>query len=361
MVASFRKVAFFVLTAVLLGAVSLVPLSFGQISGPITLQPTIIPPVNEAILKDPSGTYVIYNATSSRWSMNLTSYEKLLHDPYSIIPAGLVQIIGNMAFVTTQSSSATYAASTNVSSNYNWSGAGGCDGRSMSVTANGPTCNGSKGSLGTAGVYTASLTWIPKCFSGSSCVTAFWAGLSTKYTATGDLVQNGIAVCVSNSWCSGGGSKGKTSWVTWWEVVPQYNSRQPTAIQPATINGSVNEFDFAFSSVNEYMVGLEWQIGSWNYALGATSNYPQTAFWQAEAIMEAPSINTVTQIPLGWTPNPNTMVGWWETGQYCGCTYAGGNMGSSYAVVLYDLYSSSNQLMAYGTITSTYQFSDTYK
>jgi hypothetical protein len=61
------------------------------------------------VLTDPSGIYVFYNMTDTQnpngtitsvFYMNLTSYQQLMHDPYSTHPQGEVQIVGNVVRVT---------------------------------------------------------------------------------------------------------------------------------------------------------------------------------------------------------------------------------------------------------------------
>ncbi len=60
-------------------------------------------------LTDPSGHYVFYNTTSvqnpdgtttSWFYMNLTSYEKIMQDPYTTQLTGEVQVVGNMVMIT---------------------------------------------------------------------------------------------------------------------------------------------------------------------------------------------------------------------------------------------------------------------
>jgi hypothetical protein len=84
---------------------------FAQTSSKETshLQPTTVPPLDTGVLTDPSGTYLFYNVayiqnanntTTMSSSMNLTSYEQLLHDPYSGFCHDKVQIVGTMAMIT---------------------------------------------------------------------------------------------------------------------------------------------------------------------------------------------------------------------------------------------------------------------
>jgi hypothetical protein len=104
-----------------LAVVSLVVLSIGVGSNifaqaPSNLQSTIVPPANTGVLRDPSGTYVFYNITNTqnanntttmRYSMNLTSYEMLLHDPYSGFAHEYVQTVGNMVEISSTYSTIT--------------------------------------------------------------------------------------------------------------------------------------------------------------------------------------------------------------------------------------------------------------
>lgn len=187
------------------------------------LRPSIVPPVNTGILQDPTGTYVFSYLGNGEYSMNLSAYEKLLQDPYSGVPnaAGEVQIVGSEVIIVPPSTNTT-AYPTDV--NGAWSGAGGGDCSSFSVSNGNAICNSSSGSLGTSGVYSGSLTWDPTCFSGSSCVTSFWTGLSPNNTGSTPLMQNGISVCENNGGCPGGGSKGKMTWDMWWLILGQQQS-----------------------------------------------------------------------------------------------------------------------------------------
>lgn len=348
-----------ILAAMILSVISLAPLSASMTSGSIQMKPAIIPPVNTAILVDPSGTYMFYNVTSTSFMMNVASYEALLHDPYSTPPTGTTQIVGNMVNVSTASRPSPPHFPTVYS--FNWAGAGGGDCTSMTV-GTGLHCNGSKGTLGTAGVYSASLTWQPSCYYYTACSTSLWAGLSPQDSANSPLVQNGMDVCINDlAGCSYGGHNGQSgsqSWEAWDEcyVSPSNDQTTWTKTNPTTINGVAYEFNFAFVS-SKTQPTFAWMVGSWNYYYtDTTSNCPQTDFQQSEGIMEQ-MINPEQMIL--WSPNPNIMTGWWETGNWCGCTYQSGYLGSSYQVGQYWLTSngkSSGTLIADGIIYSSTQF-----
>jgi hypothetical protein len=62
--------------------------------------PSGVPPLNVAVLTDPSGTYQFMYVGNGTYSMNLTAYEKLLNDPYSAISASSIEIDGNTVFIT---------------------------------------------------------------------------------------------------------------------------------------------------------------------------------------------------------------------------------------------------------------------
>ena len=67
---------------------------------PADTEPSTVPPVNVAILTDPSGTYQFMYLGNGTYSMNLTAYEKLLNDPYSGISASSIKIEGNTVLMT---------------------------------------------------------------------------------------------------------------------------------------------------------------------------------------------------------------------------------------------------------------------
>lgn len=172
-------------------------------------------------------------------------------------------------------------------------------------------------------------------------------------------MQNGINVCENHSGCSGAGSSGKMTWVMWWTILSQYSSDQSIASYPTTINGTDYEFVFAFVNSSTQPT-FQWIVGSWSYSLTETSNYPQTDFWQSEGIIEPPLVSGTRTVVTLWSSNPNDMTGWWETGQWCGCTYTSGYYGSSYTDVLYTLTDSSGSTEAYGSIIGSTTFSDTW-
>ena len=61
--------------------------------------PSTVPPVNHWVLSDPSGTYTGIYLGNGTYSMNLTSYQKLLHDPYTGVPQSNVKVEGNMVYI----------------------------------------------------------------------------------------------------------------------------------------------------------------------------------------------------------------------------------------------------------------------
>ncbi len=348
------------LSMFLLTATFAVPPANSQASlGPGQLEPSIIPPVNTGILKDPSGTYTFYNITGSSYFLNISSYESLMLDPFSTHPTGQTTVTRSMieVSVASQPSSPHYPRVLTT----NWAGAGGGDCSSITVGIL-LSCNGSAGTLGTAGVYSASLTWQSSCYSGAVCNTSFWAGLSPQDSGNSPLVQNGMDMCVNDlADCSKGGHNGQSgaqSWEAWDECyVSELNDHLVwTPVNPTTINGVSYEFVFAYVTSSTQPT-FQWIIGSWNYSF--TDNVPscpQTSFQQSEGIMEQ-----WTGAPLDmvvWSPNPNVVTGWWETGKWCGCTYQSGYLGSSYKVGLYDIESGST-LVAFGGVYSSTQFSIT--
>lgn len=344
--------------------VSLVPVIASQTSGPNHLRPAIIPPINTGILQDPSGSYVFYNVTSTSYLMNSATYEALLNDKYSTHPTGVVEIVGNMVNVSTISKPGPRHYP--VVYNLIWSGAGGADCTSISVDSSGYglVCNGSAGTLGTSGVYSASLTWQSSCYSGSACANSFWTGLSPADSANIPLLQSGMDICVNDlADCSSGGHNGQSgsfSWQTWMEYDASPLTFYYPPTNPTTINGVAYEFVFAF--VNSITAPtFQWSVGSWNYYYTYNNpNIPQTDFQQTEGIIEQLMPGGGPQAMVKWTPNPNVMTGWWETGKWCGCTYQSGYLGSSYKVGLYYITSngqSSGTVIAKGAVYSSTQFS----
>jgi hypothetical protein len=61
--------------------------------------PSTVPPVNHWVLSDPSGTYTGIYLGNGTYSMNLTSYQKLLHDPYTVAPQSNVKVEGNTVYI----------------------------------------------------------------------------------------------------------------------------------------------------------------------------------------------------------------------------------------------------------------------
>ena len=56
---------------------------------------------------DPSGTYAFYYLGNGQYSMSLSAYDRLLHDPYSKISATNVQVSGNTVIITVPESNVT--------------------------------------------------------------------------------------------------------------------------------------------------------------------------------------------------------------------------------------------------------------
>lgn len=61
--------------------------------------PSTVPPVNHWVLSDPSGTYTGIYLGNGTYSMNLTSYHKLLHDPYTVTPQSNVKVEGDTVYI----------------------------------------------------------------------------------------------------------------------------------------------------------------------------------------------------------------------------------------------------------------------
>ena len=60
--------------------------------------PSTVPPVNHWVLSDPSGTYTGIYLGNGTYSMNLTSYQKLLRDPYTGTQSN-VKVEGNTVYI----------------------------------------------------------------------------------------------------------------------------------------------------------------------------------------------------------------------------------------------------------------------
>jgi hypothetical protein len=321
-----------------------------------------VPKINMAILSDPSGTYTFNNTVTGEFVINLTGYQKLLEDPYSGI-SGNVSIDGDMVTITVPQST---TVSTPTDTNTAWSGVGGGDCASFTAGGDGSSyCNTSSGTLGTSGVCTGgcegTLSWYPKCWSGTSCETSYWTGLSEQNSSTDVLLQNGINVCVSGSGCGSGGSDKTMTWDMFYARISHDSNDQLIGSYPTTINSTNYEFDFAFNSgTNDTQVTFNWQVGSWSYSLTKNAYYPQTDFYQSEGVMEAPLVSNSRVVISEWSPNTVTESGWWETGHFCGCTFATGDYGTSYTNILYKLESSGGSTEAYGSLLNASYFTDTY-
>ena len=61
--------------------------------------PSTVPPVNHWVLSDPSGMYTGIYLGNGTYSMNLTSYQKLLHDPYTGAPQSNEKVEGDAVFI----------------------------------------------------------------------------------------------------------------------------------------------------------------------------------------------------------------------------------------------------------------------
>ena len=336
-----------------------IPIRAGTSS--LSIRSSPVPKLNTTVLTDPTGTYIFNNTVDDQFVINVTAYQELLKDPYTGI-GGNVSISGDMVTITVPQSN---TVSTPTDTNGAWSGAGG--GNCASFTAGGggsSNCNTSSGSLGTSGVCTGgcegTLSWYPKCWSGTSCETSYWTGLSEDNTSTDVLLQNGINVCVSGSGCASGGSDKTMTWQMFYARISHDSSDQIIGSYPTTINSTDYQFNFAFNSgTNHTQVTFNWYVGSWSYSLTKNAYYPQTDFYQSEGIMEAPYVSGSRVVISEWSPNTVTESGWWETGHWCGCTYASGYYGTSYTSILYKLTSGAST-EAYGSLTGASSFTDTY-
>jgi len=356
-VVKFRAV---LLTSVVLFVIALAPVSVSQTPNQIQMKPRIIPPVHTGILQDPSGTYVFYNVTSTSYIMNLTSYEALLHDPYTTNPGGAASVLGDMVLLsTTNRPSPPHWP---IAYGEIWAGVGGGDCTSMTVSG-GLVCNGSKGTLGTSEVTSSALSWTSSCYSGTTCATSLWTGLSPQDSSNTPLIQAGMDVCVNDlADCSFGthnGQSGAQSWEAWDECLASPDHTVWTPTNPTKINGVAYEFYFVFIQ-SEAKPTFQWTVGSWNYYYtDYTPNCLQTDFQQSEGIMEQYTHPLNPQEMVVFSPNPNVMTGYWETGNWCGCTYQNGYLGNSYTIGLYYLTSngqSGGNLIAYGGPWSSTQF-----
>ncbi len=91
-----------------LGLHLLFPINTAYSQSSLNVTPASVPPVNTAVLKDPSGTYTFTYLPSGQYMMNLSTYEQLLHDPYSSIGNGVqVQVQGTTVILTLPQSNTT--------------------------------------------------------------------------------------------------------------------------------------------------------------------------------------------------------------------------------------------------------------
>lgn len=336
-----------------------------QANGPITPSPSIVPPVNTEILKDPSGTYQFKYLGNGQYSTNMTTYERLQNDPYSGIAAPRIQMNGSTVVMTTPQSNTTSLPnkqSSSVAPSYptltgqDWSGAGGgfC---TFSVSGGGIQCSNPTYTLQTSGVYVSEITWDGHCWNkASGCESSFWTGLSGSNTVNAPLMQNGINVCYNYAFCPKGGSNGASTWNMWWTIISQYSTDQIINLYPTSINGTDEEYVFAFVNSNTQPT-FQWIVGSWSTSLTVNSNYAQSSFVQSEGIIEAPLVlGSPAPSIVTWSPNPPSMTGWYEA---AGGTPSG-YYGTSYTDVIYVLQSSGGYTEAQGTITGSSSFTDTW-
>lgn len=340
-------------------------------TSPVGLNPTFAPPLNNMVIQDPSGTYWFKYLGGGQYSTDIATYQAVLKDPYNGISASQVQVIGNTVLLTTPQptlvteipSTATQgiaspSTSYPTSSNFEWSGAGGGFCTFVSQGLNGMYCGSPQYTLNISQVYIASLSWNSACWSGSSCVTSFWTGLSSSYTGgtSSDLIQNGITVCYSDSqYCPNGTGSGSMTWNMFWNELPGNNYNQVLATYPTTINGVVYEFEIFWTSSTS--ATFFWDVGSWSDYLTIASNYTQSNFVQSEGIFESPFPFGFGPPVVTWSSNPSVMTGWYRAAGYWK-TAACGNIGSGYPLALYTLIDSSGTTEAYGWYNpnNTYTF-----
>lgn len=62
--------------------------------------PSNVPPLNVWVLRDPSGTYSGSYLGNGTYSMNLTTYQELLRDPYTGVYTTGAEVQGNSVIIT---------------------------------------------------------------------------------------------------------------------------------------------------------------------------------------------------------------------------------------------------------------------
>ena len=341
-------------------------------SQPLTLTPSVIPPPGTGILTDPSGTYVFTNLGNGVWSMNLAAYSMLLKDPHSGVSASKIEVVGSSVLLTALKPNLTNALDNPQTSqvtpamypyysDYAWSGAasGFC---TFTSNSSGINCVSPTYTLKSSCVSVESLTWDGHCWDKTSgCETAFWTGLSSSHSGTGVLVQNGIQLCYYLLGCGSHGSNGGLTWLMFYESYP-YEAEQPLTTYPTSINGTSEEYVFAFAGSTTQPT-YQWIVGSWNYAYTDTNNpYPQSDFVQSEAIFESTqncAFGCFYPALITWAPNSPSLLGWYG-GANCGS--CSGYIGSSYPDALYTVLSQTypSYIMAGGSVTGTTAFTDTW-
>ena len=320
----------------------------------------LLPPPGHAVMKDPSGTYNFTFIGNQQYSTDLATYQRLLEDPYSRIAASKLQIIGSTVLITTPFENTS--SSVPNGNDVGWSGAGAGYCSSFSVGGSGTgqyeTCNNPTDTLFYSTTSVSSLDWKGHCFNNvQNCITSLWTGMSSASNAN-LLIQDGIQVCYYELNCSGGGStsNGHTTWIMWWEIVPQVSHVQIISGYPTSINGSNEQYTVDFYYDNTHPTFL-WNVGSWYYSLTVHSNYAQPNFVQSEGIFESPTLFGSAHVQMQtWNPNAPTM-----TGKYQGVKNypAYGYIGSSYVSYTTSVYYNGN-LEASGVPIGSTTWQDTW-
>lgn len=314
------------------------------------------------IVKDPSGTYTINYIGDGQMSMTLASYQQLMKDPYTGFSASVSQVVGNAAvgytvILNPGDTSGNLKDGYPTSDSGNWAGAAAGD-CTFSVASNGGLqCGRTAYTQETSGVYGPStMTWDGSCWTGSSCATGFWTGLSGSNDVSGDLLQNGINVCYNHAGCNGGGSytgHGTMTWVLFYADLHGSNkTEKDLSTYPTSINSTQEEFVFSFTETSQSPT-FQWSFGSTDYYLTvslANGGSSQSTFVQTEGVFEA--LGTSSPVIVVWSPSAPSLTGWGESPH----TSAGDvSIGSSYNVGLLYLYKGSS-LEAYGEITGSTSF-----